>query len=79
MNQTRQNLLQGIMSLFLIIPLPTLIIQAYSSIQTTGELVIFNQVFSGTSSTMVLGYLILLTFYLLYKTIKSLSHFLLSM
>jgi hypothetical protein len=73
-----KNLLNGILSLLLLIPLPTFIIDIYHSFQSTGHLIILNKVFLNTGSYLILTGLGLFSCYLLFKSIHAFSVFLLS-
>lgn len=77
MTTKTNNLLNGILSLTLLIPLPTLIINTYHSFQAVGHLIILNEVFLDTGSYMIIAGLALFAFYLLYNSLYSLSSFLL--
>ncbi|MCK5810409.1 MAG: hypothetical protein KAH00_04930 [Cocleimonas sp.] len=77
MTKKTNNLLNGILSLVLLIPLPTLIINVYHSFKATGYLIILNEVFLDTGSYLILAGLALFAFYLLYKSLFSLSSVLL--
>ena len=73
MTTKTNNLLNGILSLILLIPLPTLIINVYQSFQAAGHIIIFNEVFLDTGSYLILAGMALFAFYLLYKSLYSLS------
>ncbi len=78
MTQEIKNLLNGILSLILLVPLPTIIIHTFNSFQNTGCIIILNEAFSKTSSYIIITALVLFTLYLFHKTLRSLCHFLLS-
>jgi len=78
MTQKTKNLLNGILSFILLVPLPTLIIHVFNSFKETGCVIIFNAAFSETGSYIILAILILFALYLLHKSLQSLCHFLLS-
>jgi len=73
-----KNLLNGILSLILLVPLPTLIIHVFNSFQSTGCIIILNEVFRETGSYIIIIALVLLTLYLLHKSLRSLCNFLLA-
>ena len=73
-----KNLLNGILSLFLLVPLPTLIIHVFKSLQETGCVIIFNKIFAETGSYIILAILVLFTLYLLHKSLQYLGRFLLA-
>ena len=73
-----RNLLNGVLSLLLLIPLPTFTLNIYHSFQSTGQLIILNKVFFNTGSYLILTGLALFSCYLLFKSFRALSIFLLS-